>query len=63
VVPQLRRIEAAGADSDKPLTAITVIEDAPRRSLADLDDGGAPRLPRLVALLALVDTDEVDDVA
>ena len=59
VAPQLRRIEAAGADSDKRLPRITVIEDAPRRSLADLDGGGATRVPRL----APVDADEVGDVA
>jgi DNA anti-recombination protein RmuC len=59
VVPRMRRIEAAGAESDKQLAPITVIEDAPRRSLADLDDRAEARLPRL----APVDTDEVDDVA
>jgi DNA recombination protein RmuC len=58
VVPQLRRIEAAGASSDKRLPAIATVDEAPRRSSADLDDGDAP-LPRLTA----VDVDDVEDVA
>jgi DNA recombination protein RmuC len=59
VVPQLRRIEAAGASSDKRLPSIAAVEETPRRSSADLDDGDARPLPRLTA----VDADDVDDVA
>jgi DNA recombination protein RmuC len=59
VVPQLRRIEAAGASSEKRLPSITTIEDAARPSAVDLDDGDALPLARLVH----VDADDVDDVA
>ena len=59
VVPQLRRIERAGAASEKRLPPITTIEDAPRRSSAGLDDDGAPRIARL----APADADNLDDVA
>ena len=59
VVPQLRRIEAAGASSEKRLPSIATIEDAPRSSTAGLDDDGATQLARL----ALADTDSLDDVA
>ena len=59
VVPQLRRIEAAGAASEKLPPSVATIDEAPRRPAADLDDGAAARLPRL----APVDKDEVDDVA
>jgi RmuC family len=36
VVPQLRRIEAAGASSDKCVPSIATLEETPRRSVTDL---------------------------
>jgi DNA recombination protein RmuC len=59
VVPQLRRIEAAGASSEKRWLAIATVEEAPRRTASELDDGEAC----LTARLAAVDSDGVDDVA
>jgi DNA recombination protein RmuC len=59
VVPQLRRIEAAGASSERRLPSIATIEDAPRRSAAGLDDDGAARLARL----SPADANDLGDVA
>jgi DNA recombination protein RmuC len=47
VAPQLRRIEQAGASSDRPVPSIDVIEDAPRALTAELEDD--ERVTRLVA--------------
>ena len=59
MIPQLRRIEAAGAASEKRSPSIATIEDAPRSSAAGLHDDGTAQLARL----ALADTDNLDDVA
>jgi DNA recombination protein RmuC len=47
VVPQLRRIEEAGAGSDKRLPAMHVVEDAARPLTADLEPDGDPPVARL----------------
>ena len=49
VVPQLRRIEQAGASSDRGLPARVAVEEAPRSPSADLGLGDRAELPRLAA--------------
>ena len=48
VVPQLRRIEQAGASSDRPVAGLDAIEDAPRVLTAGLQGQERAEPPRLV---------------
>jgi DNA recombination protein RmuC len=59
VVPQLRRIEDAGASSDRPLPALDAVEDTPRVLTAGLEQQVRAEVPRLVAS----ESDPFDEVA